>query len=44
LEYNAKQPRKLTKNRQSDSLNKSQLTLSDEVDKGEIVADDDDDG
>jgi hypothetical protein len=37
-------PRNLIKNRQSDSLKQSQLTLSHGVDKGGVVADDDDDG
>jgi hypothetical protein len=34
----------LIENRQSDSLNQSQLTLSHGVDKGGVDADDDDDG
>jgi hypothetical protein len=37
LENNSRQPRNLTKNRQSDSLNKNQL------DEGGVLVDEDDD-
>jgi hypothetical protein len=39
-----KAARKLTQNRQSNSLDKSQLTLSSGVDEGVVVAAEDDDG
>jgi hypothetical protein len=41
---NSRQPENLTENRQSDSLNKSHLTLCHGVDEAGVVADDDDDG
>jgi hypothetical protein len=43
VENNSKLPWDLTKNRQSDSLHKSQLTLSLGVDEGGVADDDDDD-
>jgi hypothetical protein len=46
LENNSREPGNLTENRQSDSLSKSQLTLSyrDDEEEGGVVADDGDDG
>ncbi len=43
MENNSRHPRDLTENRQGDSLNKSQFTLSHGVDEGGIVAAADDD-
>ncbi len=44
LENNYRQSRKLTKNKHSETLNKSQLTLSHGLDEGGIVTDEDIDG
>jgi hypothetical protein len=44
LENNSRQPEYLTEQRQSDSLNKSLLTLSHGVDEGGGIVDEDDDG
>ncbi len=41
MENNSRQPTNLTKKRQSDSLNKSQLTLFHGVDEGGVVVDED---
>jgi hypothetical protein len=43
LENNSRQPTNLTENRQSDSLNQSQLTLFHGVYEGGVVVDEDDD-
>jgi hypothetical protein len=42
LENNSWQPRNLSKNRQNDSPNKSQLTLFHGVDEGGVVVDEGD--
>jgi hypothetical protein len=42
LENNSRQPLNLTKNGQSDSPNKSQLTVSHRVDEGRVVVDEED--
>jgi hypothetical protein len=44
LENNSRQPENFTENRQSDSLDKRQVTLSHGVDEGGVVVEDDDDG
>jgi hypothetical protein len=44
LKNNSRRPKDLNENRQSDSLNKSQLILSHGVNAGGVVAGDDDDG